>query len=63
MIVLWASEEKQGELKIPQQGFPGGSVEKNLLASEGDMGLNPGPESLHASEQLSPSARTTEPVL
>ena len=62
MIVLWASEGKQGEFKIPQQGFPGGSVEKNPPANAGDMGLNPGPEILHASEQLSPFARTTEPV-
>ena len=28
--------------KATEQGFPGGSVVKNLLASAGDMGVIPG---------------------
>ena len=44
--------------------FPGGAVVKNLPASAGDMGSSPGlGRFLHAVEQLSPCATTTEPAL
>ena len=45
--------------------LPGGTVDKNLLASAGDMGLilGLGTQSLHAVGQLSPCTTTTEPVL
>ena len=42
--------------------FPGSPVVKNLPANAGDTGLVPGPGTkiLHAEEQLSPCAATTE---
>ena len=45
-------------------GFPGGSVIKNLAANAEDMGLIPAGfrKILHAIEQLSPYATTTEPM-
>ena len=42
------------------QGFPDGSVVKNLPANAGDMGLIPGPGRPHVMKQLSPCATTTE---
>ena len=46
------------------QGFPSGSVVKNLPANAGDTGLIPGPgRSPHATEQLSPGTTTIQPVL
>ena len=48
------------------EGFPGGTVVKNPPANEGDTGSSPGPGRSHilvATEQLSPWATTTEPVL
>ena len=46
-------------------GFPGGAVVSNPPANAGDTGLGPGPGRSHmpATEQLSPCATTTEPVL
>ena len=47
------------------QGFPGGSLMKNLPANAGDMGLIPGPgrRSQHTTEQLRPGTTTIQPVL
>ena len=44
--------------------FPGGTMDKNLLANTGDMGSIPGPgwKIPHAMEQLNPCTTTTEPV-
>lgn len=43
--------------------FPSGAVDGNRPANEGNAGLIPGSGSIpHASEQLSPSAATTEPT-
>ena len=50
-------------LLLPSQGFPGGSVIKNLPANAGDTGLIPIWKIPHAVEQLSLCATTTEPVL
>ena len=47
--------------KDEKQGFPGGSVVKNLPANAGDL-PDPG-RSYNAVEQLSSGATTTEPVL
>ena len=46
-------------------GFPGGPVVRNLPANAGDTGSIPGlgAKIPHATEQLSPCATTTEPVL
>ena len=44
-------------------GFPGGTVVKNLPANAGDMGLTWFGKIPCATEQLSPSATTTEPAL
>ena len=45
-------------------GFPGGTVVENLPANSGDTGSSPGlGRFLHAAEQLSPCATTTEPAL
>ena len=49
-------------------GFPGGTMVKNPPANSGNMGLSPGPgrshmpwkNKAHASQLLSPRARTTE---
>ena len=44
--------------------FPGGAVVKNLPANAGDTGFEPWSGKIpHATEQLSPSATTTEPAL
>ena len=44
--------------------FPSGAVDGNRPANEGNAGLIPGSGSIpHASEQLSPSATTTEALL
>ena len=46
------------------QGFPGGTVVKNLPANAGDMGSIPWSRKIpHAMEQLSPCTTTTEPAL
>ena len=45
------------------RGFPGGSVVKNLPANAGDMVQSLLWEDSHATEQLSPCAPPTEPVL
>ena len=46
------------------QGFPGGSVVKNLPASVGDTGSIPESRKIpHASWQINPCTRITEPVL
>ena len=58
MIFSWMNP-KMGNL-----GFPGGAVVKNPPANAGDMGSSPGlGRFLHAVEQLSPCATTTEPAL
>ena len=45
-------------------GFPGGAVVKNPPANAGNTGSSPGLGRFpHATEQLSPCATTTEPVL
>ena len=44
------------------QDFPCGTVDTNLSASGGDMGLIPGLGRFHMREQLSPRATTTEPT-
>ena len=51
-------------LQEAMSGFPGGSVIKNLAANAEDMGLIPAGfrKILHAIEQLSPYATTTEPM-
>ena len=48
-------------IKKPNRGFPGGSVVKNTICNAGktDPWLGKVP---HATEQLSPSATTTEPM-
>ena len=45
------------------EGFPSGSVVKNLLSNAGDKSLIWSGKIPHAGEQLSPWATTTEPVL
>ena len=58
------SETKSIIRKYLNQGFPGGSVVKNLPASAGDRGSIPGPGRFPcAMEQLSPCAATPELVL
>ena len=50
--------------KSTSRDFPGGTVVKNPPANAGDTGLSPGLGKIpHATEQLSPCATTTEPVL
>ena len=45
-------------------GFPGGAVVKNPPANAGGHGFEPCSVKIpHATEQLSPCATTTEPVL
>ena len=39
-MVLWEKKKKHGEWQ--EEGFPGGSVIKNLAANTGDTGLIPG---------------------
>ena len=47
-----------------KRDFPGGTEVKNPPANAGDTGSSPGPGRFpHATEQLSPCATTTEPVL
>ena len=64
----WSCKKSRGhdwtELNwSPPRGFPDGSVVKNALASEGDMGSMPGlGRCPHATEQLSPCACALEPV-
>ena len=55
----------------PMQGFPGGSVVKNLPANSGDMGSSPDPRryhmpwsnEAHAPQLLSLNSRACEPQL
>lgn len=52
------------DTKDIKRGFLGGSAVQNLSAKAGDTGSVPGPGKIpYASEQLSPRATTTEPVL
>ena len=46
-----------------EEGFPGGSVVKNLPAKAGDIGSIPGRKIPRATQQLSPCGITVEPVL
>ena len=47
-----------------KQGFPGGTVVKNLSANAGDMGIDPWRGKIpNSSEQLSLCATTAEVVL
>ena len=49
---------------VQQEGSPGGSVVRNLPTSAADTGSIPGlGQSHNATEQLSPCATTTEPLL
>ena len=50
------------QLNIVTGNFPSGTVVKNLPANAGDTGSSLGPGRSHT-EQLSPCATTTEPVL
>ena len=44
--------------------FPSGAMDRNQPANAGDTGLDPWSRKIpHASEQLSPWATTTEPIL
>ena len=55
-VTAWSSNKAHTD-------FPGGTVVKNLPVNAGDTGLSPGPgRFLHAAEQLSPCATTTEPA-
>ena len=51
--------------KLLKTDFPGVAVVRNLPAIAGDTGLSPGPgrSHIHAAEQLSLCATTTEPAL
>ena len=53
------------ESRTRDQGFPGGSVVKNLPANAGNTGSIPdlGRSHMYAGEQLSLGATTIEPVL
>ena len=46
-----------------EEGFPGGSVVKNLPAKAGDIDSIPGGKIPRATQQLSPRGITVEPVL
>ena len=49
---------------MENRDFPGGAVVKNPPANAGDTGSIPGlGRFLHATEQLSPCATTTDPAL
>ena len=50
-------------LRSRAQGFPGGSVVKDLPANAGDTGSIPGPGKSHAVKQRSQRATTVESAL
>ena len=56
----WVYTSNQVLSEVTALGFPGGSVVKNLPASEGDTGSTPpwSGKIPHAMEQLSPCATT-----
>ena len=62
--IRWKSTEKLCVLCLRNGGFPGGTVVRSLPANARGHGFEPwSGKILHAMEQLSPCATTTEPVL
>ena len=57
-------KNKQPNPKMGRRDFPGGPVVKYLSSNAGDVGLIPGWETKipHATGQISPCARTSEPM-
>ena len=58
------NQNRLRETKKDSIGLPGGTVDKNPPAVQGDPGLIPGPGRVHMPQRkAAPSATTTEPVL
>ena len=61
--IPWGSPPSLGLQNCFAEGFPGGTVVKNLPANAGDTGSSPAPGRSHIpAGQLSPCDTTTEPA-